>query len=414
MRSLRFDTFRLDTVERTPTGALKIQATPAKAGVQVYRRADGSQVRELRHPSEVFADRSLATFAAAPVTDLHPATGAVTPTTWKSASVGHMGEQVTHDGKLVHATVYVHDDDAIRKIQAGERKELSAGYHCDLEDSPGVYEGQPYDRIQRNIVINHVSLQPPGGGRAGPECALRIDSDDAILIDDGQTVSETEPMLKIDGKDCAPEAAQAAADALVAERDRLKGALAVAQDDAKGLRAKLDAADDPKRIAAAVSARVKLLTDIRKGNAFYLRSDADAAPADDTAASSTDPIELMTEALTKWRPSLDVKGKSPDVIMGAFLAMMAAVSEPDGDETAPADGTAPTAPNTAPEMELNGISARRRSGLRGNDRVRHDSNGYPLREGDKTDADDQLSAHERQNRDNANRATQPMAASKDA
>lgn len=412
MRSLRFDTFRLDTVEKTATGGLKIQATPTRAGVLTYRRADGSQVRELRHPDEVFRPDSLATLGGAPLTDLHPATGAVTPDTWKSASIGHVGETVTHDGKLVHATVYVHDADAIQKIQSGERKDLSAGYFADTDDTSGTYDGQPYDRIQRNMVYNHLSLQPPGGGRAGPECALRIDSDDAILVDDSQTVPETAAMaLRIDGKD----ATQEMVDALIADRDGLKGAVKIETAKIADLTKRLDAAEDPKRIAAAVTARVQLLGDIRRGNAFYLRSDADGEPDGDEAESAgADPIALMTEALLKWQPSLDLKGSPPAEIMGAFKAMMAAVGASDPAPEAPTDGPPPPK-NTAPEMELNGRTRSRSDGVRRQvnapgGEMRHDDRGFPIR----GDAKTPKTAEQEQREYNEKRASAPMAASKDS
>ena len=37
-------------------------------------------------------------------------------------------------------------------------KELSLGYNLDLDETPGEWEGQPYDAVQRNIVINHLAL----------------------------------------------------------------------------------------------------------------------------------------------------------------------------------------------------------------------------------------------------------------
>ena len=53
---------------------------------------------------------------------------------------------------------------------------MSLGYNLDLEETPGVWEGQPYDVIQRNIVINHLALVMEA--RAGDQARLNIDGRD--------------------------------------------------------------------------------------------------------------------------------------------------------------------------------------------------------------------------------------------
>ena len=55
-------------------------------------------------------------------------------------------------------------------------KELSLGYNLDLEETPGVWNGQQYDAIQRNIRINHLALVQEA--RAGERARLNIDSRD--------------------------------------------------------------------------------------------------------------------------------------------------------------------------------------------------------------------------------------------
>jgi uncharacterized protein len=60
------------------------------------------------------------------------------------------------------------------------------GYEVREDHTPGTWNGQAYDLVQRDIRYNHVALLPPGSGRAGRECALRLDSTAAVL-DDEQT-----------------------------------------------------------------------------------------------------------------------------------------------------------------------------------------------------------------------------------
>ena len=43
-------------------------------------------------------------------------------------------------------------------VKDGRSRELSCGYYCDLDETPGEYEGQRYDARQRNIRGNHLAL----------------------------------------------------------------------------------------------------------------------------------------------------------------------------------------------------------------------------------------------------------------
>ena len=50
---------------------------------------------------------------------------------------------------------------SIGEIEAG-KKELSMGYFCDYELTPGTFDGQHYDAVQRNIRGNHIALVEEG------------------------------------------------------------------------------------------------------------------------------------------------------------------------------------------------------------------------------------------------------------
>lgn len=175
-RVARFDTSRLDAVERTPQGGLRAPARLTRTGVLTYRTTDGRERREYRPPSEVFAESSLASLRGATVTDRHPPTGMVTPATFKQLSVGHVGDDVRADGDFVAASVVVNDATEVSLVESGERGDLSCGYDVQMDETPGISpEGERYDAVQRAITYNHVALLPPGTGRAGPEVALRLD-----------------------------------------------------------------------------------------------------------------------------------------------------------------------------------------------------------------------------------------------
>ncbi len=190
---------RLDaTFSRTQTGGLRASASLTRTGVLTYRNLDGSTRREYRPASEVFKADSLATLEDAPVTDLHPST-MVDGKNFGALSKGHARES-KQDGKFVAATVIVQDADLVAKVESGARKEISCGYKCRLDMTPGVSpEGEAYDAVQRDISYNHVALLPVGTGRAGREVALRLDA----AYEDSTSEREitTVKTIRLDGRD---------------------------------------------------------------------------------------------------------------------------------------------------------------------------------------------------------------------
>ena len=182
----RFDFVQIGKrVTTTPQGFLKIPARFTRTGIFTYMNADGTQTREYRPADEVFNAHSLSTYSNAPLTELHPqqttSDAQVTPKNFKGLSAGWVGSEVKQDNDFVAGEVTVADSGAIDSVNAGRLKELSVGYRCQIEHTPGEINGQKYDSIQRNIIVNHVALLPAGQGRAGPDCALRLDASDAFL-----------------------------------------------------------------------------------------------------------------------------------------------------------------------------------------------------------------------------------------
>jgi hypothetical protein len=169
--------------KRTPQGGLVADASLTRTGVFPYRNEDGSQRMELRHPDEVFHPDSLATYPLAPVTVDHP--GRVGPDNWRDHAVGTVGKDVRRDGSYVHGELHLQDGKTIERAlkgaeEPGALREISCGYHCDLDPTPGDYQGQHYDAVQRNIRINHVAVGPPGWGRMGAGARMHLDSGAAV------------------------------------------------------------------------------------------------------------------------------------------------------------------------------------------------------------------------------------------
>jgi len=114
----------------------------------------------------------------------------------------------------------------LRRLEAGEVVEVSTGYFCEIEQTPGVFNGQEYTGIQRNLRPDHVALLPDeigacsvadgcGAGRfnstsgAAAPCRCRdsISSredgmseqkqEKVVANDDGQTETPVEPVAAV-------------------------------------------------------------------------------------------------------------------------------------------------------------------------------------------------------------------------
>lgn len=269
MRVTRQDfTGRLDSSRRTPQGGLKLPAYVTRTGVLTYRNPDGTVVRELRHPDDVFKADSLATLAGAPVTIGHP--GKVTPDNHGKHAAGHVGDQVEQkEDRFVATTLYVQDAKAVKGVETGGLLELSCGYDCDAIPEKGEYNGEKYDARQTNIVYNHVALLPKDHGRAGSDVRIRFDglTADEVCTDTVAKLSPLPAMNEFEKKiaELSAELAKATARADAAEqtaRDAKKTADAL-QGERDALASKLATAEDPARFDSAVVARVKLHEDAK-------------------------------------------------------------------------------------------------------------------------------------------------------
>ena len=180
---LRFYSTRLDAsrIRRDARGFVRVEAIIAKPGVYTYHQ-NGKAIREYLPPEEVSRADSLASVADAPVTIRHPR-DMVDPKSWGSVSIGHASgpAQATPEGAL--ATLVIAREDAQGQI-GRDLVEVSRGVQVRIDETPGVTpDGQAYDRVQRDIVYNHVALGPAGWGRQGAGVSLRLDSHDNEIIE---------------------------------------------------------------------------------------------------------------------------------------------------------------------------------------------------------------------------------------
>lgn len=352
MTVTRYDVAELGQVERTPQGFLRAPAYLTRAGILEYRRADGRVVRELRPPQEVFSAMSLGTLSAAPLTDLHPPE-MVTPGNVRKLAIGIVSDDVRRDGDHVAARVTVQDAASIAAVEAGERRELSCGYQCELDETPGEYKGERYDAVQRNIRYNHVGLGPRNWGRAGSTVALRLDASaavtDATLAP--PTAAPTSSSSELEALRAEVSALHhrldeaSNEDAMQAERDALLAQIAAMQTDLEASRS--DAADG---VNARALDRAMLLEQARRVLPEYKpgrasdrqihehvlqhidgRRDMHAAETDDYVRSRFD------SALERWEQEQQ-RTRSPSNIDSIRAAMISGEWRNDDDVFATLDG----------------------------------------------------------------------------
>lgn len=168
-RVVRLDSLALNQTYFTKEGYLVDRPILTSTGIFEYANPDGTIRRELRLPEEVFDRESLKSYKGKPIVITHDA-GLITKENVHEEIVGTILSEGYQSGENVRAEIIIHDTD---EMKSAGLKELSLGYNLDLDETPGIWDGQPYDAVQRNISINHLALVLEA--RAGEQARLNID-----------------------------------------------------------------------------------------------------------------------------------------------------------------------------------------------------------------------------------------------
>lgn len=312
MTFLRYDRATIKA-EVTDEGFLVDSPIVGRVGIQLYKNADGTVRREFRPPEEVFKADSLNSFVGKPITDGHPAE-MVNAKNAKSLLVGAIHTEGKQDGDNVVAGITIHDADVIDKIMKGGKRELSLGYKVDIDEISGLWNGQEYDAIQRNIRINHLAIVPRG--RAG-NARLNLDRLDAESIITGEIMPENLSRVRLDtGLEYQAEAEvvqafdqmradKVEADAHIDELQKQLDSVAAERDTLKSQVASADKvrADALEAARAEIKARAMLE---KSAEAFKI----DCADKSDR--------EIKEAVIKSKRADADLSGKSDDYINAAF------------------------------------------------------------------------------------------------
>lgn len=312
-------------------GYLAADAFAVRTGIQQYLgaevgRPDLALVNVYRPEAEVFSHDSLASFSHIPVTDDHPAV-AVTAANWKDLAVGEVSTDVLRDGNRLRIPLIVKDAAVVAKIQNGKR-ELSAGYTCDLIFEDGVTEdGQAYQAKQVNIRANHLAVV--NRGRAGPE--FRIGDSWGVtphsLTDEGVTPMNLKS-LTVDG--ITIQVTDQGAEAIGKLQAQLADVAAKLSDAQSQLAAK-----DTE--IGGLKVEVKTLSDAQPNGATLDKMVADRAELIDAAKTVAPALvttglsdaEIRRGAVAAKFGEDMVKDASDDAVKGMFAVATKDKSNPD-------------------------------------------------------------------------------------
>lgn len=261
--------------------------------------------RELLPPEEFHRPEVAQAFGLAPVVVGHPPGGLLTSKNTRGNVAGAIRE-IDQDGGRRRVKVVIYDADAIDQLP--ERNHLSDGYQLDEDATPGVWEGQPYDLVQRNIRANHVAIVRRG--RAGTDAALRVNGG-----------TEMGAKIRINGRDY--QVPTALAQAIIASR----------QLAYKPRRVRANAEGDPAAEGDAEGGATGMTTVSAGGTDYEV------------------PTELVMALVAGLALTVSVGDQS---ITGAFCSDANAQEEPPAEDLTP-----DSAPASVP-MALNELGAGRR------------------------------------------------------
>lgn len=331
-------------------GFLRVPGSAARTGILVYKNADGTERRELVLPEELFSEESLKSLSGAPVTHLHPQES-ITPENYSLYAQGSIHGQPRRDGDQLVVELSINGKDAIDAVRGGKH-ELSLGYAVELDETPGEWQGQRYDAVQRNRVYNHIAIVPRG--RAGRECRINFDA----FYEDEEV--QTMPQVKlpngvtVDVQDAGTATAiQAELNAAVSRADSAEEQLTAAADILQVLNLDADMSkEDMQKKMDMIKSKMEGMSkeDAEKLQAQYdemksqmdKRSDADdvsAAVADTLKVveqcrrvdSAFDPMtekgvmtarEMQVATIKKQNADFDDTGKSDEYVSARFDAML--------------------------------------------------------------------------------------------
>jgi len=304
------------------TGFLTATVTLARIGIQDYLSSElelddeeKQVVKVFRSVDEVSSDDSIKSFTNLIVTNNHPLTP-VSVANVKSLQTGTVSGVFFDDKlKVLKGIITITDQKTIKAIQSG-KKEVSVGYSNDLVKKTGLWDGQKYDYIQKNIKANHLAIVQ--AGRCGSACKITTDNKEKIkmaITIDGISFDTDNPQLEQaikkmqDAFDAEKNAFMKKLEEKKKEKDEAEKEKIKAEKEKDEAKAKADVIEKDKKSDDDIA---KLVTE-----KAILLSDAKAILGDYMPECLSCDSEIKS-AVVKAVLDMEMSGKSTDYINASY------------------------------------------------------------------------------------------------
>lgn len=191
MSARKYDTNGWFEIESNPISQVGVYPY---SGAQLGRTDQPDKIFQVYRPAEELSDPdTMDSFRLVPVIDDHEMLGeGATPAEDKGVA-GVLGEKVTFVGDTLRTNVKIYSKALAQKIKAG-KTQLSLGYRAVYDFTPGVYNGKPYDAVQRKLRGNHIALV--ANGRMGPGVRVLDCLDHLTFTVDAQETTSVDEAVK--------------------------------------------------------------------------------------------------------------------------------------------------------------------------------------------------------------------------
>ena len=147
-------------------GYITVENNPiSRSGVFQYLGSsigapEPNKIYNVYRPAEEFTPETIDSFKLIPIVDDHTMLGpreeGLTPAELKGVH-GTTGENIEFKDGILYAPIKVFSETLAKLIESGKTA-LSLGYRCAYQKASGIFDGQMYDYIQRNLRGNHLAL----------------------------------------------------------------------------------------------------------------------------------------------------------------------------------------------------------------------------------------------------------------
>lgn len=267
--------------------------------------AEPNTVYNVYRPADEI-EKAADSFKLIPLIDDHQFLGAAdigaTPAEDKGV-IGTTGESVFFDAPYLRAPLKIFAEYVKPLINLGKKVELSPAYRCDWVKESGVFDGETYDFVQRNLVANHLALVTEG--RTGSDVRV-LDHRANVAFDTNQLVKEAAMADETQAKDSMAELLAGLSEEQKAE---LIALLVPAADESEE-----EAAQDETKEETVVERAEEVAAEAARQAA-----EGNTATAEELAEKTAEVIEEAKELAADAKScGYDVTGATPAIVAKAI------------------------------------------------------------------------------------------------